>query len=445
MTGRLATPLIGACLALMCTGTLIGQRTSVSKGCPHAQPASFRSISQSEVESIIKDLAVSNPRVVELLREDQEMRAAQLENMRELLAFASQAIRDGLADDEINCSELSNVSDETIAVAYDRHLNKAKPAKGPFGYISAARVSSFWGTAPGAKIAESVRKDRETKFQKFLETKKAILARNNPGRGEVSIGDDEVAAAKDAFAKYQIYVSEYKRMSSVLPVSVRDQIAFQVKLQQAQYLARLYADVAVWKTQATDEEVAAYLADHKELSSEPKRAKAEQILARAKNGEDFAKLANEFTQDPGNKGQNGELNGGAYQNVPRGTMVKPFESAALSLEAGQVHPTVVESDFGFHIIKLDRKEIDDSGTYDVRHILLSTTVPDPDDPNAREIPVRTYVKSQIEAEKQKAMIAEAVKAADVTVPSDFSIPSPASTTVVKRKAPSTRRVVRKRK
>ena len=386
-----------------------------------------------------------NPKVIEAFKADPELKQAQLENLRELLAFASLAIKDGLADDEINCDELSNIRDETTAIAYDKHLNKAKPAKGHFGYISAARVSAFWGTAPTAKVAESVRKDREAKFQKFLETKKLILARNNPGSGEIAIGDAELAAAKDAFAKYQIYVAEYKQRSAALPVSVRDQIALQVKLQQAQYLARLYADVAVWKTQATDEEVTAYLAEHKELSGEAKRAKAEQVLVRAKNGEDFAKLANEFTQDPGNKGQNGELHGGAYRNVPRGTMVKPFESAALSLEAGQVHPTLVESDFGFHIIKLDRKGDGSSGTYDVRHILFSTTVPDPENPGGRELPIKVYVKNQIEAEKQQTMIAKAVEAADVTVPSDFSLPAPASTTAVKKKTPPTRRIVRKRK
>ena len=445
MKGRVVTPLIGACLALMCTSTLNGQNTSVSMGCQATQPANFRSINQGEVELLIKDVAALNPKVIDAFKADPELKKAQLENLRELLSFAHLAIKDGLADDEINCGELLNIRDETIAIAYDKHLNKARPAKGQFAYITASRVSAFWGTTPGAKVPESVLKEREAKFEKFLETKKFILARNNPGSGEIAVSDAEVAAAKEAFAKFQIYLSEYKQRSPVLPASVRGQIDLKVKLQQAQYLARLYADAAVLKTQATDGEVAAYLAEHEELSSDTKRVKAEQVLVRAKNGEDFAKLANEFSQDPGNKGENGELHGGAYKNVPRGTMVKPFEAAALSLEAGQIHPTLVESDFGFHIIKLDRKGVGDSGTYDVRHILFSTTVPDPDNPDGRELPVKVYAKNQIEAEKQKTMIAEAIEAAGVTVPSDFSLPSAASTTAVKRKASPTRRVVRKRK
>src|SRR4029077_4272548 len=86
-----------------------------------------------------------------------------------------------------------------------------------------------------------------------------------------------------------------------------------------------------------------------------KRAQAQQILDRAKAGEDFAALANEFTQDPGNKGPDGQPQGGLYKDVPKGRMVAPFEQAALALQPGQVSPDLVETDFGFHIIKLERK------------------------------------------------------------------------------------------
>jgi len=47
--------------------------------------------------------------------------------------------------------------------------------------------------------------------------------------------------------------------------------------------------------------------------------------------------------------------GGLYQGRTEGRMVAPFRAAALALEPGQIAPELVETDFGFHIIKLERK------------------------------------------------------------------------------------------
>ena len=104
-----------------------GQAASLQKGCPAATPGDFRSISRPEVESLIKDL---DPKIIDGLKGDPERRQSQLANLRELMAFASQSLKDGLADDELICSELKNIRDEVTAGAYDKHLNKAKPAKG---------------------------------------------------------------------------------------------------------------------------------------------------------------------------------------------------------------------------------------------------------------------------------------------------------------------------
>ena len=110
-------------------------------------------------------------------------------------------------------------------------------------------------------------------------------------------------------------------------------------------------------------------------------------------------------------------------------MVAPFEAAALALEGGQVAPELVETDFGYHIIKLERKlsaskDKDDKATetYDVRHILFSTGVKDPDNPNARDAPVKEYVRNKLEEEKEKKVIDDIVKANNVTVPQDFTVP-----------------------
>lgn len=92
-------------------------------------------------------------------------------------------------------------------------------------------------------------------------------------------------------------------------------------------------------------------ATNTELTAEQKKAKlklAEDIRKRVLAGEDFAKLAKEYSDDPGSKD-----NGGEY-TFPRGQMVPEFEAAAFSLGTNQVSD-IVTTQFGYHIIKLSEK------------------------------------------------------------------------------------------
>jgi len=80
------------------------------------------------------------------------------------------------------------------------------------------------------------------------------------------------------------------------------------------------------------------------------RAKAEMVAARAKvPGADFAKLANEYTDDPTGKG-----NGGDLPPFARGQMVPEFEEAAFAMSPGEIKGPV-KTQFGYHIIKLESK------------------------------------------------------------------------------------------
>jgi peptidyl-prolyl cis-trans isomerase D len=76
------------------------------------------------------------------------------------------------------------------------------------------------------------------------------------------------------------------------------------------------------------------------------KAKAEEVLQKVKSGGDFAKLAQEYSDDPGTKARGGEM---GY--FARGEMVKPFEEAAFKLRPGQV--TLVQSQYGYHVLQLE--------------------------------------------------------------------------------------------
>ena len=84
-----------------------------------------------------------------------------------------------------------------------------------------------------------------------------------------------------------------------------------------------------------------------EADKQAAKAKAEQLLQQVKQSPaKFADLAKQHSQDPGSAKNGGDL--GMFE---RGTMVKPFEEAAFQLKPGEISG-LVQSDFGFHIIKL---------------------------------------------------------------------------------------------
>ncbi len=75
---------------------------------------------------------------------------------------------------------------------------------------------------------------------------------------------------------------------------------------------------------------------------------AKEIIALIKKGGSFEKLAAERSIDPGSKANGGDLDWG-----PPGRYVKPFSDALMKMKKGQMTDTPVQTNFGWHVIRLD--------------------------------------------------------------------------------------------
>jgi peptidyl-prolyl cis-trans isomerase D len=99
--------------------------------------------------------------------------------------------------------------------------------------------------------------------------------------------------------------------------------------------------------QAEERRASHILIGFEKLGKDKARTKAEEVLKEVrKNPAAFADLARKNSDDPGSAAKGGDL--GFFGS---GMMVKPFEDATFALKEGEISG-IVESDFGFHIIKL---------------------------------------------------------------------------------------------
>jgi foldase protein PrsA len=142
--------------------------------------------------------------------------------------------------------------------------------------------------------------------------------------------------------------SRYKKQlaqQGLTDAQVKDDIKAQ--LIQEKIFKKVTSDVKV-----TDAQIKKYYDQHQSQYGTPDQRDVAHILVktkpladkRAKSGEDFAKLAKQYSQDPGSKKLGGKL------TISRGTTVGPFDQTAFFLKTGAIsHP--VKTDFGFHIIK----------------------------------------------------------------------------------------------
>jgi parvulin-like peptidyl-prolyl isomerase len=242
--------------------------------------------------------------------------------------------------------------------------------------------------------------------------------KNGPNRGE-PITDEQQQQLRKHWAR--VMVAMRKGVAAGLERPRSTQLS--IMLQQERLLAGAYAKELKQRLAPTEAEIDTYIARHPELNPVLIRRKAEEVLRRAKAGEDFAALARQYSEDTTS------ADGGDLGWFGRGTMVKPFEDAAFALKEGEISG-LVETQFGLHIIKVEERRMGDGEggqgeQVRARHILIGYNAAAR---NGQQKSPRERAREAVEAEKTKRALEEIATRRHISVVEDFQIDGAGATT-----------------
>jgi len=377
----------------------------------------LKGLTAEEINLVLKSQAVGDDSGVSGIAQTAETRQVFLKGMREYLALAAEARREGLTEDANFKINLEYKKDKLLADLYKAKLSREQ---GKYYVATEEEIIAVWTNA-----------ENEKQFNTDMDTFHAIQTAVAKERGDQKafqkLQGGSLIKARENWARTKILADKAKADTEFM---TKPEIQLRLKIVEAGVLSADYLRKHWAKNiKATSREIADYLAVHPEYDVKKKQEKAETVLRRAQAGEDFSKLAAEFSEDRATKNK-----GGLFENVEKDTLWAEVENVSRALENGQIAGKLVETNTGYHIVKLENKQIkqekDGRKTvkYSVRHILLQKNFEDPANNNP-EIPspfitAEEIAITEVEKEKRNRFVEDVIGRNQIVLPEDFTVELP---------------------
>lgn len=306
-----------------------------------------------------------------------------LQNLRNRLQSEGQTDLTILERPELRQSVLDKLINDKLLYAEVRNANFSISDEQLSHYITSMPEFSVDGKFSEETYYQLLTQNRMT-LKEFEETIRQDLKAQQAREGFASLAyiPDSLAdqALKAELQQREVSVAEIKTANYLSEVKIdptqikeyyeKNKDKFQVPEQVQLEFVLMSANTLLPKMQVTEEEVQQFYNDNADkfkgneerrashiligfgvnptpAAKEEARKKAEQVLEEVrKDSDQFAELAKKYSQDPGSA-----ANGGDLGMFGRGVMVKAFDDAVFSMIPGAVSD-LVESEFGYHIIKL---------------------------------------------------------------------------------------------
>lgn len=377
-----------------------------------------KKLDAAELNLILRNQAASDAESVKAIAGNADARQTFLKGLREYLALAAAARRAGLADQtnfKINVNYKKNLY---LAEAYNAHLTAQNKAN---YVVPSGDIEAVWQ-----------KPENEKQFNLEMDTLRQIQTETARTRGDEKteypkLQGGSLQKARENWARMKVLADRAQADAGFMNDPA---VALRLKIVEAGILSADYlrANFAA-QIKANDAEIKAYLAAHPEYDAAKKREKALDILRQVKAGADFAKLAAETSED-----RNTAKKGGLYENIAPGSLWQEVETAALALDKNHIADSLIETHTGFHIVKLDKKEIkklpnnSESVIFSVRHILLQKNFADPNNTNPEIpspfIPADEIARTAVEREKRDKFVENIIRQNEIVLPEDFTVDLP---------------------